>query len=151
MPKDAFSEMSGETSPTENPSLQTEMSGSLEQDIRRLEQRLKTLREQKEKIAPREVLKHYLAEKTGGAPGQLVVTPPPSPTPPESAEYLPGYLKEYDDEVKSTVRQLIQTAWQKGIEAAAADARKHGPFVMDAFHDALVDKLYDQLKKRGIL
>ena len=39
----------------------------------------------------------------------------------------------------------------KGIEKAAAEAKKSNPYVLDAFHDALVEKLYPELQRRGVL
>jgi len=126
------------------------ISESLEQDIRELERRLKDLREQKEKPKPREIVKEYLAEKTR-LPLPSSRQTSPAPLDDEDKEILPDYLKKYSDKEKSIVRGLIQTAWQKGIEEATNEARRRGPFIMDAFHDALVDKLYDRLKQRGIL
>lgn len=129
----------------------------LEQNIKELEQRLEALRKQKEQKEPRQVVKDYLVEKTRPRTAAPITPSPffsktkPDPkTKPEEKD-LPDYMKDCDEKTKSTVSQLIQTAWQKGIEAAVRESRQHGPFVVDALHDALVDKLYDQLKKRKIL
>ena len=131
----------------------------LEQDIKELEQRLKALREQKEQKEPRQVVKDYLVEKTRpkamppAAPSLFLKTKPAKTEPEleEEEKDLPNYMKNYDEKTKSTVKRLIQTAWQKGVESAISQSRQHGPFIVDALHDALVDKLYNQLKARKIL
>ena len=124
----------------------------LEQDIKELEQRLEALREQKKQKEPRQVVKDYLLEKTRPKAAPLATPSFPSfPKTKPAEKDLPDYMKNYDEKTKSAVRQLIQTAWQKGIEAAINESRQHGPFVADALHDALVDKLYNQLKERKLL
>jgi hypothetical protein len=42
-------------------------------------------------------------------------------------------------------------AFKDGILKASSEAAKASPFVLDAFHDALAGKLYEELKKRGVL
>ena len=42
-------------------------------------------------------------------------------------------------------------AFMDGILKAANEAKKSNPFVLDAFHDALTGKLYDEFKRRGLL
>lgn len=79
-------------------------------------------------------------------------TAPPAPVP-LNQTVLPAYL---DDEagaekVKAEVGQLVSLVFQKGLEAALTAAGRHSPFVEDAFHDALVDKLLPELKKKGII
>ncbi len=67
--------------------------------------------------------------------------------------FLPRYFQkdERDEAAKKEVEGLINLAFNKNLEAAVAAAKKRAPFVEDAFHDALVDKLVPELKKRGIL
>ena len=64
---------------------------------------------------------------------------------------LPEYLKNVSPEIRKEVHLLIHLAFNGGIEKAASAAKKHGSFILDAFHDALVDKLYNELKSRGLL
>ncbi|HXF44183.1 MAG TPA: hypothetical protein VNK70_01835 [Candidatus Paceibacterota bacterium] len=82
------------------------------------------------------------------------------PAPPEevssqvsSTESLPSYLAKDDSSTnaKAEVEELINIVFEKGLEKALKTATRHGPFVEDAFHDALVDKLLPELKRRGIL
>lgn len=66
-------------------------------------------------------------------------------------ETLPDYLIAEPAQVKNKVEQLINMAFSEGIEKSVKEAAKAGPFILDAFHDALTSKLYEELKKRGLL
>ncbi len=68
-----------------------------------------------------------------------------------SSSYLPNYVNQAPEEVRLTVETLLDTAFKSGISEAANKARAAGPFVLDAFHDALVDKLYAEMKLRKLL
>lgn len=66
--------------------------------------------------------------------------------------FLPAYLAdEKDQNAKNKVRELVDIAFESGLEKALKEAKKQPPFVEDAFHDALTDKLLPELKKRGFL
>jgi hypothetical protein len=73
-----------------------------------------------------------------------------APTPSRSGS-LPKYLDKESPELKLKVEKLLDMAIHKGIKAASNEARNTSPLVMDAFHDALTDKLYGELKSRGLL
>ena len=64
---------------------------------------------------------------------------------------LPSYLKDATVDVKERVERLVEDAFKHGVEHAAIEAQKSGPFVVDALHDALSDKFYEELKKRGVV
>lgn len=64
---------------------------------------------------------------------------------------LPDYLKDSPQELKLKVESLVELVFNKGIKKAAHEAQKFGPFVLDAFHDAVTDKIYEELKKRKII
>ncbi len=69
------------------------------------------------------------------------------------ARFLPSYLSDDagDVEVKAVVENLVTLAFQSGVERAIAEAKRYPPFVEDAFHDALTEKLVPELRKRGII
>ncbi len=72
----------------------------------------------------------------------------------QTAQFLPSYLTTddpKDDQVKTIVENLIALAFQSDVERAIAAAKRYPPFVEDAFHDALTDKLVPELRKRGII
>lgn len=62
-----------------------------------------------------------------------------------------GYLNSLSDNQAEEVNRLVSLIPSKGIKAAIAEAKKLDPFLLDAFHDALVDKLYHELANRGLV
>lgn len=66
---------------------------------------------------------------------------------------LPAYLQGegVESKIKFEVESLVDLVFHKGLEKALSEASKHSPFIEDAFHDALVDKLLPELKRKGII
>lgn len=62
-----------------------------------------------------------------------------------------GYLGSLSDDQIEEINRLVNLISSKGINQAIAEARKLDPFLLDAFHDALVDKLYEELASRGLV
>lgn len=78
-------------------------------------------------------------------PGQTPQAYPPS-------NVLPDYAVNFSAETKLKIEQLVDLAVHKGIEKAAAEARKTGDgAVIDAFHDAITTKLLEEFQKLGLL
>lgn len=69
----------------------------------------------------------------------------------QEKEMLPDYMESAPEGIKLSVEQLIDITFKKGIAAAAKEARGRGAFVVDAYHDALTDKLYAILKERNVI
>ena len=68
-----------------------------------------------------------------------------------SNQVLPNYLKDSPLEIKLQVEKLIDAFLHQGIKKTIKEAQKGGGFVLDAFHDALTDKLHEELKKRKLI
>lgn len=68
-------------------------------------------------------------------------------------EFLPDYLQktEGNDDVKLAVEELLNLTFQKGLNYTLKQAKKADPFVQDAFHDALTEKLMPLLEEKGII
>lgn len=66
-------------------------------------------------------------------------------------DVLPAYAESAPPEVKKEIERLLEMAFRDGILKASSEATKSKPFVLDAFHDALAGKLYQELKKRGVV
>lgn len=66
-------------------------------------------------------------------------------------KYLPDYLKNSAQEIKNSVKKLLENTIKHGLEKGISEARKMPPFIMDAYHDALVDKLHEELKRRKMI
>ena len=137
---------------------------NLEQEIADIERRLaekKALRQSQGEQTPiqeKDILHEVVSEKaqefvpdyqpSGSAPVQPttpatdVILPPPISEP-------PSYLS---DELKTKVQDLVDTAFTKGLAEAVKEVSKiNNPALLDAFHDVLVDQLYDVLVERGKL
>ncbi|PIU98663.1 hypothetical protein COS61_00160 [Candidatus Wolfebacteria bacterium CG03_land_8_20_14_0_80_40_12] len=65
--------------------------------------------------------------------------------------FLPDYLKDSPAEIKLQVEKLVDSVFHQGIEKTVKQANQAGPFILDAFHDALTDKLYEELKRRNLV
>ncbi len=79
---------------------------------------------------------------------------PASPAPAPGGGTFPSYLtgtSPSDEEVRETVTALLTRVFEKGLEDAIAAAKRYDPFLEDAFHDALVEHLIPELRRRGIL
>ena len=128
---------------------------TLEQEIADIEQRLAEKKAELGKEEVGSVLKEQIQEKTPEyqPSTQAVLTPTPAepaPTVPvtPTAE-PPSYLS---DELKDKVQELINIAFTKSIEEAVKEVSKlNNPALLDAFHDVLVDQLYNTLIERGKL
>lgn len=64
---------------------------------------------------------------------------------------LPTYLDNETPDVRLRIEQIIDTAYHKGIWEGYREAEKAGTFMLKAFHDALIDRLYDDMKRRGLI
>ena len=110
-----------------------------------------------------EIARHKESPELRTAGGQEILkqslrtlTPAPVPQPSDDkgsviADPLPDYAANASPETKIEVEHLLELAFKEGIIVANAKAATSNPFVLDTFHDALVGKLYPELKKRGIL
>lgn len=62
-----------------------------------------------------------------------------------------SYLDNIDNQTAETISLIIQKLPETGIAKAVSEAELGGPFLVDVLHDALVDRLYDELVKRGFI
>lgn len=72
---------------------------------------------------------------------------------PEKNGFLPSYTRGsgLSAEVAAEISALVRGVFSEGLEKTLREAKKRSPFVEDAFHDALTDKLLPELKKRKII
>lgn len=126
---------------------------ALEADIERLSREIaekRNLPEYKE-LSEKELLRRTLQPLIKQPPLQSGQPSVAQSTAPVRETILPDYLKEMSNEIKLQVEKLIDSAFHQGIEKTAKQAGQAGDFVLDAFHDALTDKLYEELKKRKLI
>ena len=121
---------------------------TLEQEIKRLSVEIKERGIAKtEQEAAKTIIKERIAAQTAGAE----TAAPAAPAADASSQILPQYLSGAPADVKIKVEKLLDMAWHSGIKRAAKEAKESGPLALDAFHDALTDKLYEEMKTRGLL
>jgi hypothetical protein len=137
-----------------------------EEEVQRLREELtkkeEALRVQSEKEAPRELVKESMVEKgeekaekekiklakeqPSKAPPPKPVAPPPQIKDADLAEDL-KYVMSLDK--PKQVKTLVYISLKKGVNHAANLAKQmKDPYILDEFHDTLVNQLYDILKKR---
>jgi hypothetical protein len=139
-------------------------SESLEHDLRELSTEVQEKRAAAEstplteRMAVRESIRS-LRERVEALPQEQGPQPVP-PIPPSTAAAsaatdspLPSYLDEpnVNLDVKRAVEDLIAVTFRDGLMHGLREAKKSAPFIEDAFHDALVEKLVPELKRRGLL
>ncbi len=123
----------------------------LEADIERLSKEIaekRSLLEHKD-LPDRELVKQTLHPiiKQAVVQSQAAANQPS----PAQSNVLPDYLQDSSADVKLQVEELVDLTLHQGIEKAVKAAGKTNAFVLDAFHDALTDKLHGVLKQKGIL
>jgi hypothetical protein len=111
---------------------------ALEQDISRLSAEVKE--RMGEAGSPKAAVKEAVRE--------VYIAPQTLVMPQADLGILPKYMQDSPADLKLFVEKAIDLVWHKGISAGVKEASKHGPLVLDAFHDALTDKLYEELKNR---
>jgi hypothetical protein len=128
---------------------------SFEQEVSEISKAIEARRDVIEKehgiIEEKEIAREAIGEKLKEAtpPSQSATQPPPQTVSPISLSE--SYLDTLDETNAQKVVSLIEQMREKGIKKAVAEARENDPYVLDAFHDALVDKLYEELQERGYI
>lgn len=136
---------------------------NLEQEIADIEKRLaekKAVLQQfqgetaPEAVSDRTVLREVVGEKIKemSPQGSPTASPSSGQTPLISSPPItdpPSYLS---DDLRHQVQELVNIAFTKGLVVAVKEVnRLNNPALLDAFHDVLVDQLYDTLVERGKL
>lgn len=68
------------------------------------------------------------------------------------SDFMPSYVVSGENkESQDKIQVLVNLALEDGLTEAWKAAQREAPFVIDAFHDALVDKLIPELKRRGLI
>ncbi|MBI2062431.1 MAG: hypothetical protein HYT64_01955 [Candidatus Yanofskybacteria bacterium] len=121
---------------------------TIEQEIAQLEKQLQEKKanlgqqpEQKELPADKEILRQVVGEKLQ----QHVPAYVPKPASPQTDDHV-SYLT---DELKNKIQELVNHVFQNSLEQGIKEAvNSKNPALIDAFHDVLVDQLYDTLLER---
>ncbi|TRZ64365.1 MAG: hypothetical protein D4Q79_01685 [Spirochaetia bacterium] len=127
---------------------------TLEKDIEKLSREIaekKNIPEHKE-TPERELIKQVITPLVLQTKRQAAGTVNNSQSASDAEEtVLPDYLKDSPAETKLQVEKLVKSVFSDGLEKTVKKAVSSNAFVLDAFHDALTDKLYDELKARKLI
>ena len=125
-----------------------ELSATIEQEIAQLEKELQEKKanlgqqtEQKESPSDKEILRDVVGEKIQ----QSAPTYTPKPTPQTKTDDASSIPAELKDKIQELVNFVFQNSLDHGIKEAV---KSNNPALIDAFHDVLVDQLYDTLLER---
>jgi hypothetical protein len=125
-----------------------ESGATIEQEIAQLEKQLQEKRanlgqqpEQKELSPDKEMLREAIGEKIQ----QSAPTYIPKPTPQTQTNDTDSISQELKDKIQELVNHVFQNSLDQGIKEAV---KSKNPALIDAFHDVLVDQLYDTLLER---
>ncbi len=105
-------------------------------------------------VEEREVVKAVLGEQISKAVPQTTttsVTPIVSVTSISPSSSSKSYLDSLDSESRATIDQLVESVYVNGLDKTLKNLDMQEPFIIDTFHDVLTDKLYVDLKKRGLI
>lgn len=122
---------------------------TIEQEIAQLEKQLQEKKanlgqqpEQKELPPDKEILREVVGEKIQQhAPAYV-----PKPAPPSQNDDTSSVFPELRDKIQELVNHVFQNSLDQGIKEAV---KSKNPALIDAFHDVLVDQLYDALLERN--
>ena len=125
-----------------------ETGATIEQEIAQLEQQLQEKRanlgqqpEQKESPPDKEILREVIGDKIQQNAPTYIPKPAPQ-TQTDDTSVIPPDLKDI-------IQELINLVFQNSLEQGIKEAVKsNNPALIDAFHDVLVDQLYDTLLQR---
>ena len=125
-----------------------ETGATIEQEIAQLEKQLQEKKanlgqqpEQKELPPDKEVLRQVVGEKIQQHMPQYV----PKPTPQTQTDDTGSVPLELKEKIQELVNHVFQNSLDQGIKEAV---KSKNPALIDAFHDVLVDQLYDTLLER---
>ena len=122
---------------------------------RQIAEKRRELETQSGIISDREVVAEMIGESfNSDTVEQVATTEHVGLTPPSTSVVVSAgatYLDGLDENSVSILNSLIAIVPTDGIGKAISMAATHGPFILDAFHDALVDKLYTELQARGVV
>ena len=120
---------------------QAEAAAEIAEISREVEKRRAALESERGIKEERAVVHEVISEKIFGKPAKTE----------KETERKGHYLDNLSDEEVEKLNGYISSIHHKGLKKTVALARKENPFLLDAFHDCLTDKLYEELKNHGLV
>ena len=147
--------------PIQNNNFEINLEAEIAQLSREIADKRKQLAEQRgvveedqgERELVRDVLRERIMTISSSASGDDDETGSVSATPLPTKAVKPDhdYLENLDRETVVRVNELISELSKNGLDAAIRIAQGESANVLDAFHDTLVNRLYEDLKGRGLV
>ena len=131
-----------------------ETGATIEQEIAQLEKELQKKKanlgqqsEQTESLPDKEILREVIGEKIqrGISTQTDASTGVPAPVPLTQTDDTVPIPVDLKDKIQELVNHVFQNSLKQGIKEAV---KSNNPALIDAFHDVLVDQLYDTLLER---
>jgi hypothetical protein len=129
-----------------------DLSKQIEAKKRSLEQQNGILPEAGKEMIAEVLAEHFVTQAPAAAsiPTDSTI-PATSVLAPRPIKPVQSYLDSLDPESVTAVNSYIAMVPAEGIKKTITRVLAESPFIIDAFHDALVTHLYDELKARGII
>lgn len=129
-----------------------ELSRQIENKKRALEAENGIVREEKEIVAET-VIEHFYTEVNPAADSRINSDEDNSPKSvlPKMVAVGKDYLDTLAPETIESVNAYVSMIPRDGIRKTVSKVQTEQPFLIDAFHDALVTRLYDELVARKII
>ena len=128
-----------------------ELSRQIEEKKRVLEGQSGIVREDKEILAETVAEHFYPTPANLTAPAIDNNIPATAVLPSAPQKVTDDYLATLPPEQVDILNAYISMVPKDGIKATVNKLMAENPFMIDAFHDVLVTRLYDELKQRGIV
>ncbi len=126
--------------------------GMIEQEIAELSAAIEAKRAELQRengMVPenKEILHQVVGEKIFGAPSTAAPVATSTPAKPTAT----SYLDDLDPDTTNKINDLIDLLPKQGLHKTIAAAKNYPAHVLDAFHDALVDKLHAELVRAKLI
>jgi len=129
-----------------------ELSRQIEEKKRVLEGQSGIVREDKELVSETVAEHFYPTPANLTAPASVGDDQAPANAPaPVPRSVSDDYLATLPPEQIEVLNSYVSMVPKDGIKATVNKLMAENPFILDAFHDVLVTRLYDELKTRGIV
>ena len=128
--------------------------GNIEQEIAELNRQINDKRAQLEHergsaVENREAIQHVVGERMAmQAPSFNTQSPTKTQT---TNQTNTSYLDALDQNDIEKINMLIDEIPKIGLNKVIERAKNEIPFILDAFHDALVDRLHSHLKSQNLI
>lgn len=103
-------------------------------------------------LSDKEIIGKVLNEHIERAvPAKAPNAPMPATQSQSDDSNLPNYAASADFVTKKRVEELINLTLEKGIVDGVKHVKNQDPYIIDLYHDAMVEKLHDEMKKRNLI